>query len=86
LHQKKAIPNREGHAKTFFNVYEKVKTHAMTQAQWISFFRELEKINPRDCLIGKIILQGGKRVNEVLSLQTSQIDWERLTNTTIQDQ
>ncbi len=73
---KKAIPNREGHAKTFFNVYEKVKTHAMTQAQWILFFKELEKINPRDSLIGKVILQGGKRVNEVLSLQTNQIDWE----------
>ncbi len=72
---KKAIPNKEGHAKTFFNVYEKVKTQAMTQAQWISFFRELEKINPRDCLIGKVILQGGKRVNEVLSLHTDQINW-----------
>lgn len=72
---KKAVPNKEGHAKTFFNVYEKVKTQAMTQAQWISFFRELEKINPRDCLIGKVILQGGKRVNEVLSLHTDQINW-----------
>lgn len=72
---KKAIPNKEGHAKTFFNVYEKVKTSAMTQAQWISFFRELEKINHRDCLIGKVILQGGKRVNEVLSLHVEQINW-----------
>ena len=49
----------------------------MTQAQWIIFFKELEKINPRDCLIGKVILQGGKRVNEVLSLQIHQIDWEK---------
>ena len=81
---KKAIPNREGHAKTFFNVYEKVKTHAMTQAQWILFFKELEKINPRDSLIGKVILQGGKRVNEVLSLQTNQIDWEGWEITFIQ--
>lgn len=81
---KKAIPNREGHAKTFFNVYEKVKTNAMTQAQWILFFRELEKINSRDCLIGKIILQGGKRVNEVLSLQTSQIDWDHCEITFVQ--
>jgi integrase/recombinase XerD len=74
---KKAIPNREGSSKTFFNIYDKVKTHAMTQAQWISFFKKLEEINNRDCLIGKIILQGGKRVNEVLSLQTHQIDWSR---------
>jgi integrase/recombinase XerD len=81
---KKAIPNKEGNAKTFFSVYEKVKTQAMTQAQWILFFKELEKINTRDCLIGKIILQGGKRVNEVLSLQTDQIDWDRCEITFIQ--
>lgn len=72
---KKASPSREGNSKTFFNIYDKVKTQAMSQAQWLLFFKELEKINPRDCLIGKIILQGGKRVNEVLSLQTHQIDW-----------
>ena len=64
---KKAIPDKEGNAKTFFNVYEKIKTHAMTQAQWIAFFKELENSNPRDCLIGKVILQGGKRVNRPLS-------------------
>ncbi len=74
---KKALPSKEGSAKTFFRIGEKVKTPAMTQAQWIAFFKELEKINPRDCLIGKVILQGGKRVNEVLSLQIHQIDWER---------
>ena len=74
---KKALPNKEGSSKTFFRIGEKVKTSAMTQAQWIAFFKELEKINPRDCLIGKVILQGGKRVNEVLSLQIHQIDWER---------
>jgi len=73
---KKALPNKEGSAKTFFRIGEKVKTSAMTQAQWIAFFKELEKINPRDCLIGKIILQGGKRVNEVLSLQIHQINWD----------
>ena len=74
---KKALPSKEGSAKTFFKIGEKVKTQAMTQAQWIAFFKELEKINPRDCLIGKIILQGGKRVNEVLTLQIHQIDWEK---------
>lgn len=74
---KKAVPSKEGSTKTFFSVYEKVKTKAMTQAQWLLFFKELEKINKRDCLIAKIILQGGKRVSEVLSLQTHQIDWEQ---------
>ena len=74
---KKALPSKEGHAKTFFRVYDKVHTQAMTQAQWIKFFQALNEINPRDCLIAKVILQGGKRVNEVLSLQTQQIDWNR---------
>lgn len=74
----KAIPSREGAAKTFYRVREKVATHAMTRSQWIAFLHELQKINSRDCLIAKIILQGGKRMSEVLSLHTGQIDY--LTN------
>lgn len=74
---KKAIPSREGSAKTFYRVYEKVQTSAMTQVQWIGFFQALDKINIRDCLIAKVILQGGKRVNEALSIQTHHIDWEQ---------
>ena len=72
---KKATPSKEGNSKTFYRVHEKVKSQAMTQGQWLRFFQALEGINPRDCLIAKIILQGGKRVNEVLSLRTDQIDW-----------
>ena len=74
---KKALLSKEGSSKTFFKIGEKVKTQAMSQVQWIDFFKELEKVYPRDCLIGKVILQGGKRVNEVLSLQIYQIAWER---------
>ncbi len=81
---RKAKTNKEKGSKTFFRVYEKVKTNAMNQAQWQAFLTELEKINPRDCLIAKIILQGGKRVNEVLTLQVSQIDWTRREITFIQ--
>ncbi|MBA3603457.1 MAG: site-specific integrase [Parachlamydiaceae bacterium] len=73
----RAIPNREGNAKTFFKVYDKVKTLAMTQSQWILFLEELDKISPRECLMAKLIIQGGKRVNEVLFLKTQDIDWER---------
>jgi integrase len=79
----RAIPCREGNGKTFYRVYEKVQTEAMNQAQWCTFFQELEKGNPvypnstakRDCLIAKVILQGAKRVNEVLTLTTDKIDW-----------
>lgn len=73
----KALVNREGHAKTFFKVYDKVKTVAMSQSQWLLFLEELSKVSRREALIAKVILQGGKRVSEVLSLHTSQIHWDR---------
>lgn len=70
----KAIPSREGTVKTFYRVREKVATQAMTRSQWSAFLHELNKLNQRDCLIAKIMLQGGKRMSEVLSLCTEQID------------
>lgn len=73
----KATPCREGTGKTFFRVHDKVVTEAMNLAQWTEFFSALQKINPRDCLIAKVTLQGGKRIREVLSLKVDQIDWER---------
>jgi len=72
---RKAMPSKEGASKTFYKTREKVSTNAMTQRQWISFLDALESINYRDALIAKIILQGGKRVSEVLSLKTDQVDW-----------
>jgi integrase len=74
---KKAMPSREGTGKTFFRVHEKVVTQAMNQAQWSEFFAALLVINPRDCLIAKITLQGGKRIREVLSLTVDQINWAK---------
>ncbi len=74
---RKATPSKEKGTKTFFKIREKVSTNALNQAQWSAFLIELEKINVRDCLIAKTALQGGKRINEVLSLQTHQIDWIR---------
>lgn len=73
----KATPCREGVTKTFYRVREKVATHAMTRAEWASFLDELHRINPRDCLIAKVILQGGKRLSEVLSLTTDKIDYSK---------
>lgn len=73
----KATPSREGTTKTFFRVREKVDTNAMTRPQWTAFLDELNKINPRDCLIAKLSLQGGKRIGEVLSLTAEQIDYSK---------
>jgi integrase/recombinase XerD len=71
---RKAIPSRQKATKTFFRISDKVKTDAMTQQQWLRFFEELYE-NPRDCLIAKLLLQGAKRVEEVLSIRTTQINW-----------
>lgn len=81
---KKAQPSREGVTKTFFRVHEKVASKAMTQSEWTLFFQELQKINPRDCLIGKIMLQGGKRANEVLKLTSDRVDFDKRQITFLQ--
>ena len=72
----KATPSREGSSKTFYRVREKVSTQAMTRSEWTEFLHELTKINARDALIAKIILQGGKRISEVLELKHEQINWQ----------
>ena len=73
----KAMPSREGATQTFFKVREKVDTEAMTPVQWAKFLDELAKINKRDCLIAKVILQGAKRVNEVLSITVDSINFQK---------
>jgi len=73
----KAMPSKEGVSKTFFRVHDKVATEALNQVQWSVFFSALKEVNVRDCLIAKIVIQGGKRIREVLSLTIDQIDWER---------
>lgn len=77
---KRAIPCKEGTietTKTFDKVHDVVKTEAMTPIQWRAFIQELHAINPRDCLIAKLALQGAKRINEVLSITVDQINYEK---------
>jgi integrase/recombinase XerD len=73
----KTISNREGTAKTFYKIREKVKTKALTVAQTKLFLKNIEKINKRDALIAKVILQGGKRKSEVLELVIKNINFEK---------
>lgn len=72
----KATPCKEGNAKTFFKIRDKVATEAMTQEQADRFISALATFQPRDSLIAKILLQGGKRVNEGLELTTENINWD----------
>jgi integrase len=77
---KRAVPCKDGTietTKTFQKIHEVVETEAMTPSQWEAFLIELNKINPRDCLIAKLALQGAKRINEVLLLKVEQINYEK---------
>ena len=74
---RRGVPSKEGIEKTFSPKPRKVKTEAMTRSQIILFFEELEKINARDTIIAKLCLHGAKRISEVLSLHTQQIDYEK---------
>jgi integrase/recombinase XerD len=73
----KTIANQDGTAKTFYKIREKVKTKALTIEQTKSFLVNLEKINKRDALIAKVILQGGKRKSEVLELGIKNVNFEK---------
>jgi integrase/recombinase XerD len=72
---RKAKPNKEEANKTFYKIREKVKTQAMTYDQWQAWLEKLKKVNHRDCLIAKLTLQGAKRIQEVLTLEMQQINW-----------
>ena len=72
---RKATPSREGTSKTFFRVRDTVATPAMNRREWGRFLDHLDKINRRDGLIARLMLQGGKRISEVLGLETETIDW-----------
>lgn len=73
---KPALPVKHGAAKTFFAVREKVKTKAINKDEYLLFRKELEKINKQHRVISDIILQGVKRVSEVLNIKINDIDFE----------
>ena len=74
---RRGIPSREGISKTFGGAKrKKVSTQDLSRKQIGDFLRELDAINPRDGLLARVILQGAKRISEVLSLQIEQIDFE----------
>jgi integrase len=74
---RRGVPNKEGIEKTFSPKPRKVKTDAMTRSQLVRFFEELDKINTRDAMIARICLHGAKRISEVLSLRTEEIDYDK---------
>ena len=74
---RRGVPSKDGIERTFSPKPRKVKKNAMTRSQLINFFEELETINPRDAMIARVCLHGAKRISEVLSLKTDQIDYDK---------
>jgi integrase/recombinase XerD len=74
---RRGVPSRDGIEKTFSSPSRKVKSEAMSRSQIVCFLEELDQINPRDGMIARLCLHGGKRINEVLSLRVDQIDFEK---------
>lgn len=71
---RKAVPNKEGTGKTFSKIRDKCTTRAMSQAQWTVFLASFSF--PRDSLIAKVVLGGGKRIGEVLGLSWDKVDFD----------
>nr|WP_231881977.1 site-specific integrase [Candidatus Chlamydia sanziniae] len=71
-----AQPSHQESTKTFYKVRDLVKTHAMNRENKQLFLTKLKTINYRDWLIAQAILQGAKRVSEVLILTTNQISFQ----------
>jgi integrase/recombinase XerD len=71
----KAEPNATQGSKTFFKIRDKCSTNAMTRSQWTDFLYELNKTNQGYYLLAVLMIQGAKRISEVLPLQIDKINW-----------
>lgn len=70
-----AVPNREKTRPTFRQIRITAATQSLTKVQWTKFLLALKETSFRDYLVAKMILQGAKRVSEVLLACMEQIDW-----------
>jgi integrase/recombinase XerD len=70
-------PKKGGENATFRKIRDKASTHAMNQCQWSAFLRQLNLTSHRDYLVAKMILQGAKRVGEVINAEIRNIDWDK---------
>ena len=75
---KKALPIRFGHNKTFYQVRDKVLTEPIeSKDEWDRFLSCLTTRSLAVGIMGKLMLQGGKRLSEVLNLNISDINFEK---------
>jgi integrase len=78
---RKVALNREKGNKTFRRLRSKAATEALSIAQWNALINVLQSKNSRDALIAQMLLQGAKRISEVLEADIGQINWEKGTIT-----
>lgn len=74
---RKVTPKKEKGSPTFRQVREKALTPALTVEQCAIFLQSLRSISLREYLLAKTLLQGAKRIGEVLSAQIEQIQWSK---------
>ncbi len=72
-----AMPNKEKVNPTFKQIRETAATQSLTKVQWTKLLLSLKRASFRDYLVAKMILQGAKRVGEVLTAQIDQINWNQ---------
>lgn len=70
---------KQAHAEkgSFSKVRDKATTNALTVKQFRQLLDAFKKRNLRDWLFAGMLLQGAKRLREVMFLQTDQIEWDR---------
>ena len=74
-----ASPCKEGSidtTKTFGSTRKLVKSEALEPIEWMRLINAID--NSRDRLIVKLMLQGAKRIGEVLALTIDKVDIERI--------
>jgi len=74
---RKAQPSTLESNKTFFQIRDKCATQALKMIEWHRFIDALQLINHRDALIARCMLQGAKRISEVLELTLGQVDVDK---------
>ena len=72
---KKALPKKEKGARTFRRVREEAKSVALSREEMKLFLETLEGGHKTYHLIAQMILQGAKRLSEVLEAQIERVDW-----------
>ena len=69
--------NKASGRETFMRLRKKAKTEAIDRHQWEKFLSKLKRGGARDLLIAKTLIQGAKRISEVLEATIDAINWEK---------